>query len=165
MMTVSRRYAPLSLLVLVFVLAGCAALFPRPEPPRVTLADLRLVELKLLEQRYRLFLRVQNPNAFDLSIDGVDYELTLNEQEFGSGVSNRPVSVPAYGTEILEVDAYSTLAGLFRQLRELDPARPFTLRYRLKGHVRLSSGGPQLPFDHSGELSLGAGRGREGITL
>lgn len=152
-------------LVLSVFLASCAGLVGRTEPPRVTLADIRLTELKLLEQRYQLTLRVQNPNDFELPIEGLDYELLVNEQEFGSGVSNRPVTVPAYGTELLQVDAYSTLAGLLRQFRELDSGKSPSLRYRLKGHVRLSRNGLSLPFDHSGEISLGSKKTGEGVPL
>jgi LEA14-like dessication related protein len=149
------------LLALVGALAtfpGCAGILFSPDPPRVTLADLHVAEVRLLEQKYRLELRIQNPNPFELHIEGLDYELSVNEQPFSSGVSAKPLTVGPYATEILEVEAFSDVSALLRQLRKLEKENLRKLPYRLKGHARLSKGGVRLPFDHRGELSLGGSR-------
>jgi LEA14-like dessication related protein len=59
----------------LFLLAACAVFGPRMEPPSVTISELHAKESTLLEQRFFAKLRVQNPNGFDLPIEGVSYDL------------------------------------------------------------------------------------------
>lgn len=142
-------------LVAAASLAGCAgAPATRPEPPRLYLLDLRPVEVTLFTQTYRIRLKVQNPNPFALDIDGMAYEIRLNDQPFASGVSDQALDVPRYGTTSLEIDALGTLAGIFRQFTELERSRPQKLRYEVEGHLSLRGGPSRLPFDHKGEISL-----------
>jgi LEA14-like dessication related protein len=124
------------------------------EPPRLSVVDLRVVDATLLSQTYRIRLRIQNPNSFALPIDGMAYELRINDQPFASGVSNQSLDVPRYGTEELEVQAVSTLAAVFRQLNELERSGPERFRYALKGHVSLAGGDSRVPFEEAGEISL-----------
>ena len=135
-------------------LCACAALSTRLDPPRVTVADLRLVSAGVFSQTYRVRLNVQNPNSADLPIQGIAYELRFNDQPFASGVSGQNVTVPRYGTEVLELEAIGTLADILRQLSQLERERPQTFRYGVKGHVDLRNGGTRLPFEQSGEISL-----------
>lgn len=133
--------------------AACAGLVPRAEPPHLTLVDVRLRAATLLAQDYLLTLQLQNPNDFDLAVDGMACELLLNDHRFASGVSSRAVSVPRYGTANLQIEATGTLFGLFRQLSDLEASQAQSLRYQLRGHVSLRGAG-RLPFDHRGEVAL-----------
>ncbi|EAR21803.1 LEA type 2 family protein, partial [Nitrococcus mobilis] len=84
-------------LVLVVAVAGCAGLYQYADPPRVTLAGIRILDLNLFEQRYQLALRVQNPNRFDLPIERMSYTLEVNGSEFAHGVNNQKNTIPALG--------------------------------------------------------------------
>jgi LEA14-like dessication related protein len=53
------------------LLAGCAVFGPKMEAPSVTISELHAKESTLLEQRFLAKLRIQNPNAIDLPIEGV----------------------------------------------------------------------------------------------
>jgi LEA14-like dessication related protein len=150
-------------LVLASLLAGCVGFLRRPDPPLVTVADVTLASATLFEQRYVVRLRLQNPNPFALSLAGLDYSLLVNDRPFAAGVSNRPVAVPAYGTEVLDVDAYSSLGEILGQFRKLGEGIPRALHYRLKGRVRLKSPALDVPFDRAGELSLGPEEPKRGI--
>lgn len=156
------RLLPLALAALW--LSACAALFPKPEAPRLAVAEVRLLHVGLFEQRYRVTLRVQNPNRFDLPVEGLDYQLFVNDEPLGSGSRTRPVTIPGQGTELVEVEGVADLGGAL--LRLLDPRKgvPDGLRYRLTGHVRLARGPSPIPFDFRGELSLrGEGKPSTGI--
>lgn len=135
-------------------LAACAGLLTRPTPPRVVLTDLRLGEATLLAQHYALTLEIQNPNPFELVVEGMDCEVLLNGELFASGVSGRPATIPPYGTGSLEVSVTGTLLGVVRQLTGLERTGTETFRWQLRGHVGLRGAG-RLPFDSSGEISLG----------
>lgn len=137
------------------VLAGCAGLASRAEPPHVSMANLQVVSVGLFEQRYRLQLRVQNPNDFSLPIAGLSYHLYINDQDFGRGVSRQSVTIPGFGEELLDVEVVSDLGSVLQQIRELgEGARP-SLRYRLAGSVSLADRFGRLPFEYKGEIDFG----------
>ena len=139
---------------LVVFLTGCAWVPGRVEPPSVHIADIRLLNASLFEQQYALSLRVQNPNDFDLPIDGLSYTVELNDQLFATGASSHAVTVPRFGSALIEVEGISTLTDLLRQYRQLSKGELAGLRYRLKGRLSLRGGPSAIPFDYRGEIGL-----------
>ena len=134
-------------------LAACAGLGGIRETPRVSLVSIEPLELGLLEQRYRLGLRILNPNAVELPLTGLSYSLEINGREFAYGVSRQAVTIPALGEAMLEVDVISSLLDVLQQLQTLDDAARESLDYRLTGKINLASNTLRLPFDYSGSLS------------
>lgn len=132
--------------------AGCAGLSPSLEAPKVSLAGLRLIDVTLFEQRYEVGLRIRNPNPFALSVNGMSYELYLNEREFAGGVSPRPVEVPAFDERLVWVEVVSDLARVLDQVRALEEGRS-RLAYRIAGRMRIEGYWGTIAFQHSGELS------------
>jgi len=55
------------------LLAACGSAGD-PVPPLVRLADLRLMESSVFEQRFEIDLRIGNPNDFALPIDGLTFD-------------------------------------------------------------------------------------------
>ena len=151
-----QRRLALSALALVLVLgaAGCAGLYRYPDPPRVALAGIRLLDLGVFEQRYLLALRVQNPNRFELPIEGMSYTLDVNGSEFAHGVNNRKTTIPAYGEQILQVRVVTDLLGTLQQLHRWEEQHPQRFDYRLKGRIQLANAPVSLPFEYSGRISL-----------
>ncbi len=149
-----RMIGRLGFLCSVLLVAGCAGTPFGSEPLYVTLSSLSVVEPGLLEQRYAMRLRVQNPNPAEIQVSGLSFEIELNDQTFARGVSNRPTTIPAFGEALLDVEAVSTLEGLLRQVLEMQENPERAIRYRLRG--KLYGGGSPIPFpfDHSGEFRL-----------
>jgi LEA14-like dessication related protein len=157
-MTIPRRNF---LLLLATSLAACTGLPLGLEAPKVSVADIRLVGGSLLEQRFRLTLRVHNPNDRDLPLDGLSFVLELNDMEFAQGASNRPVLLQRLGDTLVEVDGVSNLQTVLQQLQQLRPAPDGreAVAYRIRG--RLVSGPTgSIPFDRRGEIVLGDLGGR-----
>ena len=128
------------LLLMAFILmAACSSLLQRPEPPRVDLAGLEVLEVGLLEQRYLLKLRLQNTNTQDLTIKGLDYEVFINDRPFAHGVSRRSVTIPAFGEDVIEVEVNSNLTRLYEQLRSLQEGSHQNLNYRIFGGLKLNN--------------------------
>ncbi len=142
-------------LALIFaLLVGCAAMPQKPEAPRVSITAINLVEAGILEQRYQVKLRVQNPNDFDFAVRGIQFTIKLNGQSFASGVSGNMVNIPRFGSAVLELEAISTLAGLARQLKELGESNAPTTSYGISGKVHLARPAISLPFNEEGEIKL-----------
>ncbi len=162
-----RRYGAVLLRAVVSAalllgLAACASLGARLEPPRVSLANLQLVEFGVFEQRYRLDLRIQNPNDAELPIAGMDFRLYLNDEEFARGLSNQRVTVPAFGEQLVEVQVTSGLTGILGQLQRLGQGELKTFSYRLAGNVKPLHRALKYPFEYRGEIDLAPAGGAAG---
>ena len=136
------------------LVAGCASMMKQAERPEVSLTNITLIESTLLEQRYRVQVRVQNPNNFDLPIDGLQMRLELNNQPFVTAVSAAPVNVPRFGTALVEIEAVSTLAGLLQQLKGVTATKAEVVSYKLSGKAHLSGSAMALPFSQEGDINL-----------
>lgn len=140
-------------LIICAGLAGCAGLSPEIEAPTVTIADVGVGSVGLFEQQINLRLRIQNPNARDLKVDGIAFDFEINDQLLAQGVGNRAVIVPRYGYEFMTVGAVSNLGAVIKQFGALARAEQPGFKYRIKGTLSLH--GSRIPFDRSGEFDLG----------
>jgi len=134
----------------VLLLGGCA-LGPGMEAPSINVSRIRLQDSTVLEQRFLAVLRVQNPNAVDLAIEGISYDLEVNGQPFAKGVGKGLVIIPAFSQGTIETEAITTLTGLIRQLREVGRTRRPPIAYRLTGKVKLRDHPSALPFEMRGD--------------
>lgn len=135
--------------------AGCAGLGKRLETPRVHLADIRVLELKVLETVFQVKMRIFNTNDIPLKLKGIDCELHVNGTLLARGVSGEETLIPAHGTSIVSIKAYSSVINVVRGVLGLQDKDK--LEYRLKGNLRIQGGymmPSRLPFESKGELSI-----------
>ena len=144
----------LGVLLIGMLLTGCAGLPSGMEPPAVTISDLGLGNAGLFEQQFNLKLRIQNPNNEDLKIDGMAFDLEINDQLFAQGVGNQSVTVPRYGSGFMPVEAVSTLGGILKQFSTLARGDKPVFKCRIKG--TLSVAGSRIPFERRGDFDLSA---------
>jgi len=137
----------------VLLLTGCAGLYKQIETPRISVVNLHLVEATVFEQNYRIQLRIQNPNTFEIPVKGLQYNIELNDQHFASGVSNHSAVIPALDSAVIEVEAISTLLSFFRQFNNLQQGKLETISYRLNGKIHLT-GFRSQSFDYRGKMLL-----------
>lgn len=145
--------------LLLLLVASCAR-YGDPIPPQVRLADLRPATGGLLEQRFRLDLRVTNPNDFDLDIRAINVDLDLNGRPFASGLNNQSVTVPALGNALVPVELSSGILEVVQQLMGMTRSTEFS--YHLKGTAYLGGlfgSRDSVPFEQSGSLGLGSSVG------
>lgn len=160
-----KRYIVITLIGAM--LGGCATMAGLSEAPRVRLVSITPVDVQLFEQRFLVILQVQNPNARDITIRGLDYEIAVNDKPFAQGVSGKPLSVPAYGESTAEVEVVSTLERLLEQLQELGYRGKPSLDYAISGHVNIDGIPIPVPFEYQNTLTVpgfeehGEGRDRE----
>jgi LEA14-like dessication related protein len=139
----------------ILMLIGCAGIGKSLESPRISLADIRVQQSTGLETAFMLQLRVINPNDVDLEVRAVSLELEVNDKPFASGISSNPVTIPAYGSNLIEVQAYSSVIQLVKSMIGIHQAGE--IAYRAKGHLRTGGDAllpPLLPFDASGTFDF-----------
>ena len=150
----ARALAALFLVVLVsLALAGCASLVHR-EPVRINVVGLEPIPGEGMEMRFKVKLRVQNPNETAIDFDGLALDLDLNGRPFATGVSDGAGSVPRFGETLIEIPVSVSAIAVVRQalgVIEGDGKAevPYALRGRLAGGLL---GG--MRFSDSGTLKL-----------
>ncbi len=139
----------------ILMLIGCAGIGKPLEPPKISLADIQVQQSSGLETAFVLQLRVINPNDIDLDVRAVSLDLEISGQSFASGTSNTPVTIPAYGSNLIEVQAYSSVIHMVKSMIGIH--KTGEIAYRAKGKLRTGGGGllpPLLPFDASGTFDF-----------
>ena len=120
-------------LLVVAVFTGCAGIGRISETPYITLSNISLLNLGVFEQRYRIMMRIQNPNDVAITINGMSYKIVINEKDFARGVSNKSFVVPEFGEEVIEIDATSDLTGILSQFQNLMAGGITKVSYRITG--------------------------------
>jgi LEA14-like dessication related protein len=139
--------------IFAVLLSGCASLFWMGEKPHVDIVNVTPKEMRLLEQTFLLELRIQNPTETDLDINGMSIELEINGQPFARGVSNESLKVGRMSTKIVQVEAYTGLTSILRQLYEVKKGSYASgFKYRLKGSIYTGAPSFRIPFDETGEF-------------
>ncbi len=147
-----RAIRPLLGLVAVAtgLLAACVGL-RNLEAPEVVVTAIRPVDATLLEQRFEVDLRIYNPNNRDLPIDGVDFELAINEGRLARGSGATDLLLPRLGEAETTVRVSTSVFDVARQV--MNAGQSETLSYRLSGRIHLGTGlGGSLPFEKTGVL-------------
>jgi len=144
----------LCLAMLGVELTACAGLHQSMERPRINIANVRPREIKLFEQVFDLELRILNPNDAPLPIDGLAFDLEVNEKRFATGVSSDSVTVDRFGSAVVHVQAVTTFWGFLRQVADLQQTRTPRVTYRIKGIVYSGTPRVKIPFEDSGEFTI-----------
>ena len=116
----------LALVAICGLSAACSALVPRLEAPQLKVVGLNFLGGDQQHQKLRLRIQVNNPNARQIAVRGIDYKVSLADTDFGS-----------------------LLRVLSAHLGDA------ALDYRVSGRVHLAEGLlRELPFSGNGLLAL-----------
>ena len=68
----------MAVIVAFLALSGCAGVGKQLDPPRVSLANIRVEEVTGLETAFQIQMRVFNANDVALNVKGIKVELEVN---------------------------------------------------------------------------------------
>lgn len=141
----------LLMLFLVAGLAACSGLPFNAVAPKVSVADVAIKSLGLLEQRFDVGLRVSNPNDFDLTVEALEFELEVNGHPFATGLSRTSTRIAATSSTLLRIDAITQSKNLIQQIQALTPeSLKEGVPYRIRGRLKTDRSSRWVPFDHAG---------------
>jgi LEA14-like dessication related protein len=144
------------LTISAFFAAGCAGMDRRVTPPRVSLVDIQVREIKVLEAVFQVDLRVVNTSDVSFKVRGIDLNIELNDRKFASGVSRVSKKLPAYETETFPIVVYSSALDVARGLLGLSGQDE--IRYKITGKMNVRGkvfGASSVPFSSEGVLAAG----------
>jgi LEA14-like dessication related protein len=151
----STPRARLAALLVALGLAACAALAPHYDRPQLAVVGVELESAQLLTQRFRVRIRVINPNDHPLPIQAISFTIELEGDRFGVGATAAAFTIPARGEGSFDALVTTDLAtALVKVLPKLKDGAP-PVAYRLAGEVTTEL--PflrSIPFDQKGSFAL-----------
>jgi LEA14-like dessication related protein len=130
--------------------AACAMLAPRPEAPAIALEGLRIERVASDETRVALTLAMENPNDREVTIDALEFSLSIAGAPVATGALAAPLSLPARGSGRADIVATTTLAAVRTALDA--SLRRRSIDYELSGTVVVS--GRALRFARRGRKTV-----------
>lgn len=146
----------------VLLMSGCASMYGLKEDPKISIADIRVQDVKALEGIFLIKLRVLNPNEVPLNLHGISCDLEINTRHFANGIGDNSQTVPPFGTAIVPVEVYASVLDMIASVADFLHSSGKTsvqdkpIPYILRGTIRIGVHGfsREVPFKSSGEVSL-----------
>jgi LEA14-like dessication related protein len=141
-------------ILIIAVLWGCAGPGKRLETPKISLADISVQKIGLMEQVLQVELRIVNTNDVPLQIKGIDCSLILNNRKLASGVSDQKTQIPALGTTTVAISLYTSLPDIVKGFFSLKEKE--VINYKVTGRLHTEGGllmPTLIPFSAEGTLS------------
>ncbi|WP_213879999.1 LEA type 2 family protein [Pseudomonas sp. dw_358] len=118
-------------------LSGCSSWLPgNAREPELTLVKVQVVKAHLLEQRFILHFRIDNPDDDNVAVRSLTYRVYLGDLLLADGTSDQWFTLDAHHTGDFEVpvrtNLWEHLRGLVKLMRH--PDRP--VPYRLEGELQ-----------------------------
>ena len=144
------------LLATMFALASCSTFGSKLEAPTLSVLGVQVLSGDMFSQRFRIRVKVQNPNDLEVPVRGLDYTLFLMGDQFGTGASEHDFVLPALGEAefdmLLTTDFVSSLGRLVSRMggNKLE-----NVEYEITGKLYLEKGMVRtIPFAHKGLVNF-----------
>ncbi len=131
---------------------------PVPKLPEIRVKGVQIKNLSFTEADLVAQVEVDNPNAFDLGFSDFNYQLNMNQQNWGQGSISENNSVPKNSKGTIDIPVKLNLVSMgqtvYKTLLNKQP-----LEYQLKGGITLDTGiellrNYKMPLDIKGKASL-----------
>ncbi|HET7204935.1 MAG TPA: LEA type 2 family protein [Steroidobacteraceae bacterium] len=165
--TMRLRGLPVALVALlattVAMLGGCSAFAPKLETPQLSLLGIQMMSTDMFAQKFRVRVKVENPNDLELPVRGLDYQIILMGDSFAEGVSSDRFVVPAKGeAEFDMVVTTNFVSSLGRLISRVGGGKLEDLDYEIAGEVLLDKGFvKKIPFNHHGTVDIARALGKK----
>lgn len=148
-----RTCALAAVLGCALLLAGCAAFQPRLEQPVVKVTRLQLLPSEGLQQRIGVGLTITNPNARDLSLNGISYTIGVENFSVLSGVSRHVPVLRAYEETPVDLEVSANLLEIVRLVEYFsrNPAQQ-SVNYHFNAKLDFSNWLPTMHVKETGKI-------------
>jgi LEA14-like dessication related protein len=135
-MTQTSRLLRITCLLLLVGLEGCASWRGEEAPePQVHLVKVEVVRARLLEQKFMLHFRVDNPGEDDLTVRGLTYRIHLDDLLLTEGEHEHWFTVRPGHSAYFKVPIRTNLWPQVRELVKMLKKPRQQIPYRLEGEL------------------------------
>jgi LEA14-like dessication related protein len=138
--------------------ASAEALFPPIREPEFTITAIAVKKAELINTRFKVSLRIENPNYFPVELSSLSYELYGGGRFWADGQAEDILYIPPGSAAETELFLVMNFINMRRELLDQVIALK-QVRYRFTGEATVSTGIPYLPqfrmrFDQSGNSTV-----------
>ena len=132
--------------------------FPLLKLPKIEINTLRLKSLSLTGAELLLRIQLDNPNAFAMLLNKLQYDFIVNDQKWIGGYAAEPTQIAEKGQGYIDIPISLNILQMGRSVYQLLSGNE-DLSYQFGGNVDLATSLPllgevSLPFDRSGSIKL-----------
>lgn len=149
-----RLLIAISFFVALALTAGCASVMPDMDPPKVSVESVESAPSEGGAPRFRIRLRVVNPNTEALDIAGISYGIEIMDQEVVTGVSNDVPVIDGYSEGVVTLDAGLQLFQLMKLLTSLGKSQGEPLEYKFVAKIDFRGLVPTQRIEETGQLTF-----------
>ena len=140
-------------LFIALLLTSCSSLFFAMNPPEVTLSNITIDRIELLETTATITLRIDNENNDTLEVSNGSYNLYINDAYVGRSLDNTGLRVEPYSTADKSLQIKINNMKILRQIDTLF-SQP-RVNYRLETNIQLEKPFRKLlKLEKKGEVNL-----------
>lgn len=121
-----------------------SAVFPLIREPRVRITAIAVKKAELINTRFKVGLRIDNPNSFPVELSAFSYELYNAGRLWANGVKTDVLAIPPEDSAETELLLTMNFINMNRTLLNQVTAMR-DIHYRFSGEARVSSGIDYLP--------------------
>jgi LEA14-like dessication related protein len=131
---------------------------PVPKVPDIKVKDVKIKKLNFTSADIVAQVEVNNPNDFSMVLKSFNYNLNINQKNWGQGEITQSSEIPKRGKGVIEIplklDLFSIGSAAVALLQNKSP-----VEYQLTGNATVDTGlellkGYDLPIDIKGTTSL-----------
>jgi len=131
---------------------------PVPKVPDIKIKDVKIKKLNFTSADVVAQVEVNNPNAFSLALKSFNYNLNVNQKNWGQGKITQSSEIPGKGKGVIDIplklDLFSIGSAAVALLQSKSP-----VEYQLTGNATIDTGlellkGYDLPLDIKGTTAL-----------
>lgn len=141
-------------LLLGAVLSACATLSPDYEEPTVTLSSFRALPSEGMAPSFEIGLRILNPNAQSLDLQGIVYTISLNGYELVKGVGKDFPVIEGYTESDVKLTASANLLAGMRFVHNMMQSHDGSFEYEFKAKLDLGGLYPSIKIRETGNINL-----------
>ncbi len=144
----------LLLLVSVLSVSSCATLGPDWEDPTVTVTSFQAVPSEGMAPTFEVGLRILNPNAADLELEGIVYTISIEGQELVKGVGKDFPVIEGYTQEDITISASVQLLAGIKLVSGLMRKQSGTFDYAFEAKLDLKGLYPNIYVTETGAFDM-----------
>jgi LEA14-like dessication related protein len=142
------------------LLVSCASVGPKLEAPQLSLLGVQILAADMFAQKFKVRVKVDNPNDIELPVTGLEYTIWLMGDDFAEGTSDHSFVLPALGEAEFDMTVTTNfVSALGRVISRKGGGKLEDVDYEIAGKVYVDKGLlKKIPFSHKGTVDFSKAR-------
>jgi len=138
------------------LLAACSSLGSKLEAPSLELVGVQMLSTDMFAQRFKVRVKVINPNDLELPVKGLEYTILMMGDSFAEGMANESFLLPAMGEAEFDMLVTTNFVSSFgRLLSRVQGGKLENIDYEITGKIMVEKGMVRkIPVNHRGTVDF-----------